>query len=314
MTTRRFLSSTLLTLTALLWFASAAEAKLEPRYYPPGSTTIAAYYDDHLNITLAVDMSLGFSLFNSAWGLDYQHAVNAIYILNHPNRGNSYLGLSNWRLPTASKEDQSCIGPLQELSPGSPNHSGMGRYCGTGDLRADYSEMGHIWYTEGNGQKGVFPTNWPFTGSRGGMFWGITEGMDLHPPSGPHELEPGTRLSFDLGSGVQRSFWEWEGGWIWPVHDGDPLGGPNLKLSAPDLDFGFQEPYTTSSPQSITLRNNGNGDGTKPLVISSISNSDSRDFPEQSGSCPPPPITLAKGAHCTISYNFAQSHCNDCLQ
>ena len=36
--------------------------QLEPRFYPPGSKNLVAYYDPHLNITVTADLNLSFTL------------------------------------------------------------------------------------------------------------------------------------------------------------------------------------------------------------------------------------------------------------
>jgi len=298
MTTRRFLSSALLALTALLWFASAAEAQFEPRFYPPGSTTIAAYYVPHLNITVAKDSLEAARLYGKESTFNHPNAEIFIRVLNHPNAPfTSYLGIDTWRLPRAIKHDPNCTGLTATLWATLGGSGGTGWHC-TG------SEMGWIYHEGGHGTRYSHPTNWPFT-NLAGTYWTGSRSPGTLESGIPQWAVARNSYIFRLDDGWQEGLNHSKKASVWAFTDGDPLGGPNLKLSAPDLDFGFQHPYTTSSPQSITLRNDGNGDATKPLLISSISNSDSSDFPEQPGSCSTPPITLAKNEHCTISYNFA---------
>jgi hypothetical protein len=76
---------------------------------------------------------------------------------------------------------------------------------------------------------------------------------------------------------------------------------PGVALSPGSLSFGNQNTGTTSSPQTVTLTNNGNA----PLTITSITiaGTNAGDF-AQTNTCPTGSSTLAANATCTISVTF----------
>jgi hypothetical protein len=77
---------------------------------------------------------------------------------------------------------------------------------------------------------------------------------------------------------------------------------PFVSLSANSLAFGTHLVNTTSSPQTVTLKNYGDA----PLTITSImvTGTNSDDFAE-SNTCPISPWTLSANSTCTITVNFA---------
>jgi hypothetical protein len=76
---------------------------------------------------------------------------------------------------------------------------------------------------------------------------------------------------------------------------------PAVTLTPSSLSFGNQNVSTTSSAQTVTLKNSGTAD----LSISSIalSGTNSGDF-SQTNTCPISPSTLTAGSNCTISVTF----------
>src|SRR5207237_5966759 len=76
---------------------------------------------------------------------------------------------------------------------------------------------------------------------------------------------------------------------------------PAVSLSPSSLNFSNQNVNTTSSAQTVTLKNSGTG----ALTISSIalSGTNAGDF-AQTNTCPSGSSTLAPGASCTISVTF----------
>ncbi len=108
MTTQRLHLSTFLILAALLCVASTSEAQLEPRFYPPGSTTVAAYYVPHLDITVAADLDTPRNVRHPprVFAFDYPTALAHIAVLNgHNDQGIAYLDVTTWRLPKAILHD-----------------------------------------------------------------------------------------------------------------------------------------------------------------------------------------------------------------
>ncbi len=284
MTPRRMLASIFLTLTALFWVHSA-EAQLEPRYYPPGSTTLAAYYVPHLNITVQADV--GSLIIPGA--IDYQGAVNKIAILNHPNPPlTSHLGIDTWRLPTASRTDPGCQSPATQI--GLPS-GGIGFYC-------TVNEIGYIYYTESHGQKYAPPT-WPFIGTGTGRYWSSAYGYNIVARPG-HSSQ--TRLLFDVSNGREISLHEFLfEGQVWPVTDGDPLALPGLMIIGPRIDFGSRDVGTTGSPDSVNVINTG----LKPLTITEVKNSNPTEFPILASGDLCSGKTLVPGARCAVTFNFA---------
>lgn len=75
----------------------------------------------------------------------------------------------------------------------------------------------------------------------------------------------------------------------------------SVAVSPASIKFGGQQVSTTSSPQIVTLLNNGN----TPAAVPSVSLSDSADFNAASG-CPTTAPGLQPRASCTISVTFTR--------
>ena len=75
---------------------------------------------------------------------------------------------------------------------------------------------------------------------------------------------------------------------------------PSITLAPPSIDFGNQQVSTTSSPQTLTIGNTGDG----PLIISALVNSSPAIFP---ATAPALPITVAPGANATVNISFTPS-------
>ena len=91
------------------------------------------------------------------------------------------------------------------------------------------------------------------------------------------------------------------GGLVAPVSAESTASAPVVSLSPTSLSFGNHQVNTTSSAQTVTLKNSGNA----ALTIHSIglSGPNSGDFHQQN-TCPSGSSTLAVGASCTISVTF----------
>ncbi len=85
------------------------------------------------------------------------------------------------------------------------------------------------------------------------------------------------------------------------VFVGTTASAPVVSLSPTSLSFGNHQVNTTSSAQTVTLKNSGNA----ALTIKGIglSGPNSGDFHQQN-TCPSSSSTLAAGASCTISVTF----------
>lgn len=85
------------------------------------------------------------------------------------------------------------------------------------------------------------------------------------------------------------------------VFVGTTTSAPVVSLSPTSLSFGNHQVNTTSSAQTVTLKNSGNA----ALTIKGIglSGPNSGDFHQQN-TCPSSSSTLAAGASCTISVTF----------
>jgi hypothetical protein len=287
MTSTRFLLNNLLILTILLGVASTSEAQLEPRFFPVGSTTVAAYYVPHLDITVAADMNTINNIVGWKDGYNFEQALHFLDVLNMGLiNGTSYLGVSTWGLPTASRNDPGCTNVYTQQT-GLPA-DGNGFYCTA-------SEMGYLWYTEGHGLKQARPTNWPFTGNAGQEYWSGTRGANANADPRPWF----TRIAFDTETGNQLVWHEFKRGYVWPVTDGDPLAQPAVKIIGPVVNFGSQDLNTTSAVHAATVYNSG----LAPLTIQSVSNSNPAEFPESTDLCSG--TTLAPRERCSVLFNFA---------
>ena len=289
MNSTRLLLNNLLIFTILLGVASASEAQLEPRFFPVGSTTVAAYYVPHLDITVAADMNTLFTVRNPRHvrGVDYEGALYHIAVLNNlDNHGAGYLSINTWRLPQATQNDPGCTSPYTQLT-GLPAE-GVGFYCSA-------SEMGHLYYTEGHGLEQVFPTNWPFTQVNYDMYWSGAKGGGIIIPLHPTE----TRLGFNPTNGWQLPWHEYKEAYVWPVTKGDPLALPAVRILGPVVNFGSQDLSTTSAVDAATVFNSG----LAPLTIQSVNNSNPTEFPISGDYCSG--ITLKPGGRCSVLFNFA---------
>ena len=154
-----------------------------------------AYYDTVLNVTWVADANLadtnafGVPGINADGSMDLDQATQWIAALNAA----SYLGASDWRLPTTTQPDATC-----SLQDGFGNGYGFG--C-TG------SEMGHLHYVDGI----TSATPGPFANVQSGTSWSDS----------PYAPNPPTAWSF-RGDGFQDFLTNRaSSNFVWAVRAGD---------------------------------------------------------------------------------------------
>ncbi|MFT5140809.1 MAG: hypothetical protein ACI9CB_002474 [Rhodothermales bacterium] len=285
----RYICLIVIVLIQPLSFTAASASQLEPRFYPPGTSNLVAYYDPHLDITVTADLNMSFTvpLGPSVTLRNYENAVHYINSLNFTDSQPAYLDVNTWRLPWASRNDPGC-----DLLPA----QGIGYFC-------NGSEMGHIFYDDFNGQKlQGLPGTWPFKMTVYNFYWSA-KGSDPHYDG---EILRKTRLSFDMSNGFQAPYPEFQGGAVWPVTDGDPLARPAIKIAGVVM-FSPTDVNTTSSHvQRFEVSNIGDA----PLTILAINQSNPTEFPLVVDHCSGKTIVPFTGnnndpaEYCDVAYSF----------
>jgi hypothetical protein len=271
----------------LTCLSSAVSAdQLEPRFYPPGTNNLVAYYDPHLDITVTADLNLSWTLPLAnlpVTNRNYENAEEYIKQLNFTNNQKGYLDVNTWRLPISFNNDAGC-----DLFP----EVGVGYYCSKG-------EVGHIFYTEFNGEKlQGLPPVWPFKETIYGHYWSSTKSAPLNLG----DTVERSRLAFDMSKGFQKHFGETWKASVWPVTDGDPLARPAVKILGIGLGHYFPptDVNTTSNEvERIEVENSGNA----PLTIQAINQTNATEFPVFVDQCSGQ--VLNPGESCDFALRFS---------
>jgi hypothetical protein len=228
MLNKKLVTLALLTTTASASSNLLAQERLQPRDLDGNSTTAEAWYDSELNITWLQDTNIGQS---DTFGLqrgaisDFGTEVDsggamlreALPAFISGMNQNTYLGQSNWRLPTAmAGSDPGCSTQLDD------GQISYGSGC-TG------AEAGSLNLYLENRYGGIAAS--PFVNSR-------TSGSNIvgdrwlgsNGPSGRHKFSFGGQgnLSFCGAGRCDKAY-------VWPVHDGDIGNAAQLPTFADSL-------------------------------------------------------------------------------
>jgi hypothetical protein len=192
----RFITTFIVCLSAL----PAQAALLGRSALTPGGTDYQAYYDDSLNITWVADAALsetsGYTAALPSTRMTFAETLGWITSLNDA----SYLGATNWRLPTTTQPDPTCS--AQTGSAGSVPFSGYATGCSG-------SEMGHLYNVTGISAYGTLPGPLPFTNVRRNPYWSST----TYGTNGV--------WTFDFYDGYQLAYQPISRISAWAVRDGD---------------------------------------------------------------------------------------------
>jgi hypothetical protein len=200
-------------ITLALCFATvtAQAALLGRAALTPGGTDYQAIYDSDLNVTwlananLAATNNFGVSGIAPAGYMSWETAQNWLSGLN----ATSYLGATNWRMPTTTQPDPNCS--LQYNLGGGFPLQGHGYSC-TG------SEFGHLFYNELGGVVGI--NIGTIHNSNYELFNNIQ--LDLYWSGTTYVPDPSAAWAFYFTYGIQdannkeHNFYD-----VWAVRDGD---------------------------------------------------------------------------------------------
>jgi hypothetical protein len=209
---QRILAGIILTLTA-----AASHAALLGRVpLTPGGTDYQAVYDTDLNITWLANANLAatntFGIVQDGYSFIGANGYATGFASERWSAGMNaanYLGVSDWRLPSTLQPDGTC--QLQVLINGTDTTVSLGVGCRG-------SEMGHLFFDELGGISGrninIFHNANYF------LFRNIVP--NNYASGTPYSLDPTLFYIFDFNTSDQRIFFSsGQGGFLWPVRNGD---------------------------------------------------------------------------------------------